>query len=270
MQSVLYSPYYPLANGPAPLLSPYQEPTVKKFDFSRLAESAIDVGKDETHVGDFGGDAQVVSHALAQALEFQERFRATFSNNWTPFSRENAPTKTRRGRASSRAKKEFICRFCNRQFTKSYNLLIHERTHTDERPYSCDVCGKAFRRQDHLRDHRYIHSKEKPFTCVECGKGFCQARTLAVHRTLHMNQESALQCDTCGRVFSDRQSLKTHLLAHVDPKNFECSVCTKQFKRQCDLKKHQLQHVHQNNHYVPPPPSRTNEEDDEGELIEVV
>ncbi|KAK6959691.1 zinc finger protein 37 [Biomphalaria glabrata] len=165
----------------SPVLRPLQSPVIKKprFDFANLPRevSKENESKDEKLEDRY---VKVVSHVLHLHPISPCPIDSTENLKSKKISRQSNP----------RTKKQFICKFCSREFTKSYNLLIHERTHTDERPFSCETCGKAFRRQDHLRDHRYIHSKEKPYRCLDCGKGFCQARTLTVHKAMHLQQTS--------------------------------------------------------------------------------
>ncbi|XP_059143536.1 zinc finger protein 836-like [Physella acuta] len=154
-----------------------------RFDFANLPRM---VSEENSRVDDVSErTVKVVSHVLLHAQPI--------SNGQLPTTVQAFPNnklrKAGRRQSRPRSKKQFICKYCSREFTKSYNLLIHERTHTDERPFTCDSCGKSFRRQDHLRDHRYIHSKEKPYRCMECGKGFCQARTLTVHKATHIQKD---------------------------------------------------------------------------------
>lgn len=181
-------------------------------------------------------NAVLMNHWLRNAAIYQARMQEVRAPGRPPMPMKITP-------GTARPKKQFICKYCSRQFTKSYNLLIHERTHTDERPYSCDICGKAFRRQDHLRDHRYIHSKEKPFKCQECGKGFCQSRTLAVHKILHM-EESPHKCPVCNRSFNQRSNLKTHMMTHSE-RSWECTLCSSYYVSYNDLKSHEISVHHQ-------------------------
>ena len=39
---------------------------------------------------------------------------------------------------------KFKCDFCTRSFRDSFDLKVHVRTHTGERPFRCDECDQSF------------------------------------------------------------------------------------------------------------------------------
>ncbi|XP_012987780.1 gastrula zinc finger protein XlCGF57.1-like isoform X2 [Esox lucius] len=70
---------------------------------------------------------------------------------------QNLPT-TQKPPISLRVDKHLLCPECGKTYPREYDLKIHLRTHTGERPYQCDECGKTFVRKQGLRQHRRSHA----------------------------------------------------------------------------------------------------------------
>ncbi|CAN9503527.1 unnamed protein product [Ophioblennius macclurei] len=105
-------------------------------------------------------------------------------------------------------RKNFSCKFCDKQYVSLGALKMHIRTHT--LPCVCKICGKAFSRPWLLQGHIRTHTGEKPFCCPHC-----------------------------SRAFADRSNLRAHLQTHSDVKKYQCQTCSKTFSRMSLMHKHQ-------------------------------
>ncbi|KAL1005135.1 hypothetical protein UPYG_G00054970 [Umbra pygmaea] len=68
------------------------------------------------------------------------------------------PREPQKNATYPRRDKNLLCPECGKTYPREYDLKVHLRTHTGERPYQCDECGKTFVRKQGLRQHRRSHA----------------------------------------------------------------------------------------------------------------
>lgn len=107
--------------------------------------------------------------------------------------------------------KRFECSTCGKTCSSQAMLLMHERVHTNERPYLCQLCPLKFKTKTHLRTHQLTHTREKKFGCSVCMKFFALKGNLVVHLRTHTGERPYV-CPLCDEAFIDSKYLKKHKL----------------------------------------------------------
>lgn len=106
----------------------------------------------------------------------------------------------------------FSCEMCGKRCVSKSDLQIHNRSHTNERPYSCPICEKRFKTSANRSSHLDIHDTDKKHECDVCGEKFQTRPILRKHKKKHDKQY--LQECIC-RICDKQYISKPHLLRHI-------------------------------------------------------
>lgn len=107
---------------------------------------------------------------------------------------------------------------------------------------TCTVCHKLFASKANLRVHQLCHQdNSRPHECQFCGKRFTQRSTLRTHIRSHTG-ERPYACTYCPKRFADFSTFTKHERIHTGYRPYVCSVCGKSFAQSGNMLRHKETH----------------------------
>uniref|UniRef100_UPI00358E3AFA zinc finger protein 664-like n=1 Tax=Myxine glutinosa TaxID=7769 RepID=UPI00358E3AFA len=151
--------------------------------------------------------------------------------------------------------RSYKCSVCDKSFTLSSSLNLHQKIHTGENPRINDFSPKkdveilnSGRTSFHILKPSSGENDqcEKFQKCSVCRKDFPNSSSLKLHERTHTG-EKPYKCSVCNKDFRTSSSLKRHERIHTGEKLHKCSVCNKNFITSSSLKRHQRIHTAEDN-----------------------
>jgi len=145
--------------------------------------------------------------------------------------------------------KPFKCGLCNENFADDNKLASHELNVHGElingfgvsnSLMKCSYCPKVFPAKSQLILHERTHTKERPFQCSQCHKKFSAKCNLTAHERIHFGESKRYECrhPPCTRKFSHTSERKDHETIHTGEKPYMCPNCGERYRRNANLWRH--------------------------------
>lgn len=87
----------------------------------------------------------------------------------------------------------------------------------------------------------FIHLEKKPFKCEHCDRAFSDKSTLRRHMITHTGAKR-FACTRCDKKFTRNEHLRQHMYIHTAEKLYRCEICNKDFRQRSTRKNHMLLH----------------------------